>query len=143
MILLDVSTCLVGFWSGHVHHEPTKAWLESAEDDSLALCRVVHLGWLRHLTNPSVLGEDALTRSEAWDFVASVLADARFVWAEESAGTDMWLADLASHDDRSHKLWTDDYLAALALAGGYAFATLDTKVADRHPALEVINPISR
>ena len=141
MILLDVSTCLAGFWAGHVHHEQTRAWLEAADDESLGLCRVVHLGWLRHLTNPVVLAEDALTRVEAWDFVASVLDDARFLWLEESPDLDVAFAEHAARDDRSHKLWTDDYLAALAQAGGHSFATLDKRVAARHPHLEVINPI--
>jgi toxin-antitoxin system PIN domain toxin len=142
VILLDVSTCLVGFWAGHEHHERTRAWLDAAEDDSLGLCRVVHLGWLRHLTNPAVLGEDALTRADAWDFVASVMADARFVWLEEGTGLDSAFAAQAARQDRSHKLWTDDYLAAMALVGGHAFATLDTRVAARCPGLDVINPRS-
>lgn len=142
MILLDVSTCLTGFWAGHLHHEKTRAWLDAAADDSLGLCRIVHLGWLRHLTNPAVLGEDALTRRDAWNFVASVLNDARFGWIEESADTDVHLAAYAAHHDRGHKLWTDDYLAALALGGGHSFASLDTKIARRDPDLTVVDPLT-
>lgn len=141
MILLDVSICLVGFWAGHLHHEQARNWFDRAEDDSLGLCRIVHLGWLRHLTNPAVLGEDALTRRDAWNFVASVLADARFGWIEESEDIDTHFASHAAHGDRSHKLWTDDYLAALAVAGNHSFATLDTKIARRYPGLAVINPL--
>ncbi|CCH77181.1 conserved hypothetical protein [Nostocoides japonicum T1-X7] len=139
MILLDVGTCLTGFWAGHVHHEKIHAWLDAAEDDSLGLCRIVHLGWLRLLTNPAVLGADALTRRDAWDFVAFVLADARFGWIDEPEDIDTHLATHAAHDDRSHKLWTDDYLAAFALAGSHSFATLDTKIAHRYPGLTVVN----
>lgn len=140
MILLDVSTCLVGFWPAHEFHASTRRWIEQAANDSLGLCRVVHLGWLRHLSNPAVLGEDALSRAEAWDFVAMVLADARFGWIEEGTGVDEWFAALAALPEKSHKLWTDDYLAAVALAGGHSFATLDTKVAGRYPQLDVIDP---
>jgi toxin-antitoxin system PIN domain toxin len=140
VILLDVSTCLAGFWPAHVFYAPTRSWLDGAENDSLGLCRVVHLSWLRHLTNPAVLGEDALTRAEAWDFVASVLTDARFGWVEEGEEVDDWFSAHAARADRSHKLWTDDYLAAVALAGGHSFATLDTKIAKRYPGLELINP---
>lgn len=141
MILLDVSACLVGFWDGHVHHVPTRAWLEAAEDESLGVCRVVHLGWLRLLTNPSVLGEDVLTRSDAWNFVGAVLSDGRFAWVEEAPHVDTHLADHAARDDHSHKLWTDDYLAAVALAGGHSFATLDGRIAGRYPNLTVIDPM--
>lgn len=140
MILLDVSTCLAGFWPAHVFHEPTRAWLNEADNDSLALCRVVHLGWLRHITNPAVLGEDALTRAGAWDFVASVLADARFAWIDENDTVDDWFSVLVARADHNHKLWTDDYLAALALAGGHSLATLDAKIAKRYQRLKVINP---
>lgn len=140
MILLDVSTCLAGFWPAHVFHEPTRSWLNDASDDSLGLCRVVHLGWLRLLTNSAVLGEDVLTRAEAWNFVASVLTDARFGWIDETDTVDERFAQLAAIPDRSHKLWTDDYLASVALAGGHSFATLDTKITKRYPQLEVINP---
>ncbi len=142
MILLDVSTCLAGFWEGHVHHRPTHAWLEEAADDSLGVCRVVQLAWLRHLSNPVVLGEDALTRAESWAFVAEVTADARFGWIEEGSDLDGQFAALAARDDRSHKLWTDDYLAAVALAGGHSFATLDRKVKARYQALDVIDPLT-
>lgn len=141
MILLDGGICLVGFWSGHQHHPAVRAWLEPADDRSLGLCRVVQLGWLRHLTNPAVLGADALTRAEAWAFVSSVLEDSRFVWVKEAADVDASLAALAARPDRSHKRWTDDYLAAVALAGGHAFATLGTAIAARYPDLEVINPL--
>lgn len=143
MILLDVSTCIAGFWAGHVHHPGTRAWLDAASDGSLAICRVVHLGWLRHFTNPAVLGDDALTRAEAWDFAASVLADARFGWVEEADDLDARFAELAAQPDRSHKVWTVDYLAAVALSGGHSFVTLDAKFAGRYPDLRVIDPLQR
>lgn len=142
MILLDVSTCLTGFWAGHVHHEKTRAWLDAAQDDSLGICRIVHLGWLRHLTNPAVLGGDVLTRRAAWNFAASILADSRFGWIEEPEEIDTHFATYAAQNDRSHKFWTDDYLAALALAGGHSFATLDTKIARRYPGLIVVDPLT-
>lgn len=139
MILLDVSTCIAGFWPAHVFHERTHHWIDAAEDGSLGVCRVVHLGWLRLLTTPAVLGEDALTRTAAWDFVATVLADARFGWIDESDSVDdAWVQFIGP--DRSHKLWTDDYLAAVAMSGGHDVATLDTRFGDRYSALTVINP---
>lgn len=141
MILLDVSVCLAGFWEGHVHHPATRAWLDDAADDSLALCRIVQLGWLRHLTNPVVLGEDALTRVAAWNFVAGVMGDARFMWVAEADAVDEHFAGFLA-PDRSHKLWTDDYLAAVAMAGDHSLATLDSKFARRYPDLDVVNPTS-
>ena len=39
----------------------------------------------------------------------------------------VWRA-ISARDDKSHKLWTDDYLAAFAQASDATPATLDTKV---------------
>ena len=40
-------------------------------------------------------------------------------------------------DDKSHKLWTDDYLAAFAQASDATLATLDTKFPARYPSVRV------
>jgi hypothetical protein len=37
----------------------------------------------------------------------------------------------------SHKLWTDDYLAAFAQAGDATLATLDRKMPARYPSVQV------
>jgi hypothetical protein len=40
-------------------------------------------------------------------------------------------------DDKSHKLWTDDYLAAFAQATDLTLATLDRKLPGRYPSVRV------
>jgi hypothetical protein len=37
----------------------------------------------------------------------------------------------------SHKLWTGDYLAAFAQTNGVALATLDRKLTDRYPSVQI------
>ncbi|HEV2451782.1 MAG TPA: hypothetical protein VGS62_07630 [Streptosporangiaceae bacterium] len=39
--------------------------------------------------------------------------------------------------DKSHKLWTDDYLAAFAQASDATLITLDRKVPARYPSVRV------
>ena len=48
----------------------------------------------------------------------------------------VWRA-ISARDDKSHKLWTDDYLAAFAQAGGLTLATLDRKLPGRYPSVRV------
>ena len=49
----------------------------------------------------------------------------RVLWADEPDELDaVWRATSARHD-QSHKLWTNDYLAACAQAGDLTLATLD------------------
>jgi hypothetical protein len=43
-------------------------------------------------------------------------------------------------NDRSHLLWTDDYLAAFAQAGEVGFVTLERACVDRYPAVRVVTP---
>jgi uncharacterized protein len=44
---------------------------------------------------------------------------------------------ISARNDNSHKLWTADYLAAFAQASGASLATLDTKLKDRYPSVQV------
>ena len=44
---------------------------------------------------------------------------------------------ISARSDHSHKLWTDDDLAAFAQASGASLATLDTKLKGRYPSVQV------
>lgn len=136
MILLDVNVWLATVWRGHRHHDTARQWFQD-QDDDLALCRVTQMSLLRLLSNPSIMREDALSRAQAWDVVDALAADDRVVFAEEHDELELRWRALSARDDQSHKLWTDDYLAAFALAAGFSFATLDRAIADRYPALAV------
>ena len=48
----------------------------------------------------------------------------------------VWRA-ISARDDKSHKLWTDDYLAAFAQASDATLITLDRKVPARYPSVRV------
>lgn len=136
MILLDVGVWLAGLWGKHPDHEAVQKW-RTTKEESLAFCRVTQMGLLRLLTNPSVLREDTLSRARAWDVLDSVSSDDRVTFLDEPAGLQLHWRALSARDDKSHKLWTDDYLAAFALASGAPFATLDRAVAGRYLTLRV------
>jgi len=40
-------------------------------------------------------------------------------------------------DDKSHKLWTDDYLAAFAQVSGATLITLDRTMPARYPSVQI------
>jgi predicted nucleic acid-binding protein len=102
-----------------------------------SLCRVTQVSLLRLITNPAIMGEDAVTRSEAWRLIDQIRADDRVLWAEEPDQLEAVFRAISARDDNSHKLWTDDYLAAFAQASGASLVTLDTKLKDRYPSVEV------
>lgn len=136
MRLLDVNVWLAAAWARHVHHPIAKKWID-AEDDELLFCRVTELALLRLMTNRAVTGSDVLTRRQAWDLVLTLQADPRVRFAPEPRGlASLWIA-FSKRDDRSHLLWSDDYLAAFAQAAGVELVTLDAGFRLRYPSVDV------
>jgi len=137
MNLLDVNVWLAAAWARHVHHAVAKSWIDAEEDD-MAFCRVTELAFLRLTTNPAVTRNDAVTRRQAWNLLLALQADPRVRFVEEPRGlAPLWIA-FSKRDDRSHLLWTDDYLAAFAQAAGCRLVTLDTAVRARYPSVDVV-----
>ncbi len=102
------------------------------------MCRVTQMGVLRLLSNPSVLGVDALSRKGAWTAIDSLLADSAVTFLDEPTGLEQVWRALSAGTDQSHKLWTDDYLAAFAETADAIFVTLDTAIEARYPSVAVL-----
>ncbi|MBU3061088.1 type II toxin-antitoxin system VapC family toxin [Nocardia sp. NEAU-G5] len=137
MTLVDVGVWHAAVWGRHAHHRAAANWF-GEQADGLLLCRVTQTGLLRLLSNPAVMGADALSRSAAWRIVDQLNEDERVLWADEPADLEAVFRAFSAKNDNSHKLWTDDYLAAFAQTSSAAFATLDRKLAARYPSVQVI-----
>ena len=95
------------------------------------------MGLLRLLSNPAIMGDDSVDRSQAWRLFDQLWSDERVLWADEPDGLDpVWRA-ISARDDKSHKLWTDDYLAAFAQASDATLVTFDRKLPGRYPSARV------
>lgn len=136
MILVDVGVWLAATWGRHVHHRIAKHWFDE-QSDELLLCRVTQMSLLRLISNPAIMGNDVVTRSEAWRVVDQFWSDNRVLWAEEPDNLEAVFRAISARTDTSHKLWTDDYLAAFAQASGAVLTTLDTKLKDRYPSVQI------
>lgn len=137
MILMDVSAWFALVYEAQPRHRALRSW-KAGNEDTLALCRVTQMSLLRLLTNHTAMGDDVLTRAQAWAVLNRLGTDAQVTWLSEPPGLEPLWRSLSARDERSHKLWTDDYLAAFALGHGVAFATLDRRVAARYPSVEVV-----
>lgn len=136
MRLLDVNVWLAAAWARHSAHELVKEWFDDQEDD-LAFCRITEMSLLRLMSNPAVTGSDALTRRQAWDLVLALQDDPRVRFLPEPRGlAPVWIA-LSKRADRSHLLWTDDYLAAFAQVTPATLVSLDRKLITRYPSVTV------
>ena len=136
MKLVDVGVWLAAVWGRHAHHPVAAGWFGKEAGD-IVFCRVTQMGLLRLLSNPAIMGGDAIDRSQAWRTYDLLWADERVLWADEPAELDAVWRAISARDDRSHQLWTDDYLAAFAQASESTLVTLDRKVPARYPSVRV------
>ena len=132
---MTVHLCDVNIWlalavSGHVHHHTARTWLDGLEDAaSVLFCRTTQHSFLRLLTSAAVFapyGDAPLSNQAAWVKYDALIADDRIALrAGEPDGLDQLWRQFSARQTASHKLWTDAYLAAFALAGGYRLVTTD------------------
>jgi len=138
MTLVDVNVWLAAVWARHAKHPIARRWVDD-QDDELVFCRVTEMALMRLTTNPSITGPDALTRRQAWDVILKLQSDPRVRFLPEPPGlAPLWIA-FSKRDDRSHLLWTDDYLAAFAQAGGLRLGTFDQAMRARYPSVDVVS----
>ena len=136
MTIPDVNVWLAASWSRHSGHDAAKKWMESEQGD-VAFCRVSQMAFLRLLTNPAVTREDALSRRRAWEVFAALISDPRIRMLAEPQGLEaLWVA-FSKRDDKSHLLWTDDYIAAFAQASDAELVTFDRALAKRYSSVRV------
>jgi toxin-antitoxin system PIN domain toxin len=82
-------------------------------------------GFLRLVTNPKAIGEQAVSLPDAWRLYDALIRDPRVAFAREPAGIEpLWRSYTAS-ESFSPKIWNDAYLAAFARAAGFQLVTFD------------------
>ena len=132
----DVNVWLAASWSRHSSHKTAKDWMD-AEQEDLAFCRVTQMALLRLLTNPAITREDVLTRRRAWEIYDRLAADPRIRLLGEPQGLESLWRAFSRRDDKSHLLWTDDYLAAFAQAAEAELVTLDKTLPKRYRSVQI------
>ena len=124
--LIDVNVLVALMHERHRHSRKAVAWLEDAtERRAIAICRVVQMGTLRILTNPTIMKEDTLTATEFWRGWDRVVADDRFGPVAEPSTFEVVWRSLTSALPRGSTAGTDAYLAAFAIAGRHRLSTFD------------------
>lgn len=119
--LVDINVWLALLVPEHPFHPRALSYWKSGALPGLN--RVVALGLLRLLTNPKAMGGQPLGLGEAWAVYQNLLLSG-VVFLDEPQGLERVLARLVE-EGFPVGLWTDAYLAAFALVGGYRLVTLD------------------
>lgn len=88
--------------------------------------------------DPVVTDRDVLSRRQAWTVFEKLLAYLSIRQIDEPPGVETLWTAFSKRDDKSHLLWTDDYLAALTQAADAEFVTFDRACVQRYPSVRVI-----
>ncbi len=136
--LLDASVWVPLCAPDHVHHERARRYWETEAAPRIAFCRVTALALLRHLTNPRIMQHAVQTSAAAWDTYEHWLALPEIAFLSDPPQLHDRLRQLSQSVNLGPALWTDAYLAAFAMAGGYRLVAFDADFR-RFPGLDLLH----
>ncbi|MFV0337003.1 MAG: TA system VapC family ribonuclease toxin [Chthoniobacterales bacterium] len=123
--LPDLNVWLALANENHQHHNIARQYWENESGEKILFCRITMLGFLRLLTNSVVMNGYPFTASEAWqiyhDF--ALLPEVKFLYEPNSF--EKRFADFSERANFPVKLWTDAYLAALAVESSCRLVSFD------------------
>jgi len=122
--LPDVNVWISLIDKRHVHHPGAVRYWDEQSASRLGFSRVTLLGFLRLSTSPRVLS-NPLSPREAWETYDKFMALPEVGFFAEAAAVDSHFRSLTEDAGLPHHLWTDAYLAALALATGARVVSFD------------------
>lgn len=121
----------------HVHHPRARRYWEHEAAERLVFCRVTMLGLLRLGTQPRVM-PNPLSPAEAWAIYRQFLALPLGCFLAEPASIETEFAGHTIAGSLPHRLWSDAYLAAFAIAAGCRLVSFDGDF-ERFPRLNFLH----
>jgi toxin-antitoxin system PIN domain toxin len=111
---------------GHAAHRVVRRWWEEQQDGSVGTCLLTRLAVLRLLTNKIAMNGMPVTPGEAVQAWQQLQNDPRSHQIEgEPIDHEPRFVALISRREPTPNLWTDAWLAALALSLDYEMTTFD------------------
>ena len=123
--LVDINVWVAVAYDRHVHHDLAMRWFETASAEEALFCRQTQLAFLRLLTNPRVMGLDAMTQLRAWQAFDELRRDFRVSFISEPEHVEPALRQLTRGLRSGRDVWSDAYLGALANIAGLTLVTMD------------------
>jgi len=117
----------------HAHHLEAWSWLDALPDDArLIFSRYTQIGFLRLLTNTSVMGDETLTLRKAWAAYDRWLEDPRVEFYPEPRDIDSEFRQATEpFAAKSASKWVGDcWLLASAVATRASLVTFDRALYD-------------
>ena len=111
---------------GHVAHDAAASWWAEQADGSVSTCLLTRLAVLRLLTNRVAMNGAAVRPADALKAWQHLAADPRSVYIEpEASPLEARFESLVSGRESTPNLWTDAWLAALAMSFDFELTTFD------------------
>jgi uncharacterized protein len=123
--LLDVNIWIALADEKHVNHKPAQEYWEKNGNTEFAFCRITMLAFLRIATNPKAVTHPK-THAEIWENYEALMALPNIIFLPEPKNLDHHFRVLTAPESLVHRLWTDAYLAAFAIAGGHCLVSFDS-----------------
>ena len=136
MNIPDINVWLALVDQNHTHHASAARYWQDISKTEVAFTRVSMLGLLRLSTMPGVLSRP-LSAVEAWAIYRQFLSDPNHRFLDEPATLEYHFAALTAQGALPHRLWTDAYLAAFAIASGCRLVSFDADFS-RFPGLNFL-----
>jgi toxin-antitoxin system PIN domain toxin len=105
--LVDLNVWLALAFDGHVHHRAAISWFEHGGRESAAFCRITQLGFLRLLTNRTVMGRFASNQRDAWKCYEKLLLDDRVIFLNEPSSLEPVWRRFTHSSKAEPGTWTD------------------------------------
>lgn len=123
--LPDVNVWLALSDTRHAQHSAARAYWETQRAAQLGFCRVTMLGLLRISTNPKAMHGQPFPNATAWAIYQTYLSMPDCELRPDPPRLDTAFAALTIDASLPHRLWTDAYLAAFAIAGDCRLVSFD------------------
>jgi len=125
LTLPDINVWVALASDRHIHHGLARNWFTAIPEDGAAFCRITQMGFLRLLTNWRVMGDDVLNQRQAWRVYEDLTRDPRVVFVLEPPDIELVWKKLTQSTLSRTGLWTDAYIAALALLNNFRVVSFD------------------
>jgi len=135
--LPDVNVWLALSDTRHAQHAAARQYWNRQRAAQVVFCRVTMLGLLRTSSNAKAMHGQPFSNAEAWAIYQTFqgMPDCE-LWPDPPR-LETAFASLTLDASLPHRLWTDAYLAAFAIAGGLRLVSFDTDF-QRFAGLELL-----
>jgi uncharacterized protein len=124
-LLPDINVWLALSFEAHAHHRKAVAWFDGLRDGFGLFCRHTQQGFLRIASNPAAFGTDALSMEDARNCYETLRGDPRVGFIEEPLNLEELWRGYTEGGRFSRRIWSDAYLAALAVGMDLTLVSFD------------------